>query len=216
MTHLALRVWRGKSRTRQFAIYVGLIGLTGITAVLLVPFNIHTGLGLFFDAQSEPQSVAAWRLSAALAYTSGSEVGPVFALVTGLLIARWKAHRATRIGLLAAVSAGAGLGLVDMVPAWSRAASPLHDLVRNPALMSRDGMTIDSGLLGHSVVLVVMAVAFVHFLIAAGAGFLVVRRWGDRLEIWTPKSVFILVLGYAVFAFLFHFVLAVCLIPWPT
>jgi hypothetical protein len=204
-----------RSTKRRFAMYVGLMTLTGFTAVLLVPFDIHTGLGLFGDAQSEPQSVAAWRLSAALAYTSGSEAGPVCALLAGLLVAPWAAGRAARIGLLAAVSAGAGLGLVDLVTAWLRAASPVHDLVRNPALMSRDdGTTIDPGLLGHVVVLAVMAVTFVHFLIAAGAGFLMARRWGRRSG--APTPMLILVLGYAVFAFIFHFALAVCANPWPT
>ena len=56
--------------------------------------------------------------------TSGGWIGQVFALVSGVLVARWSAERARRIGL--AVAAGLGLGLTDLLAAWSRAAPELH------------------------------------------------------------------------------------------
>lgn len=158
------------------AVYVGLVVLTGVAAVMLVSFNVDLGKGLGFDDQSDPQRVATWRGAAALAYTSGAGIGQIFALVAGMPARRWAGTRGVN-GVLVAILAGIGLGLVDLASAFVAAAPRLRDLARVPELRSDDNtQVIDPGLMHHGVVFVAMALTLVLFAIASGLGFVLARR----------------------------------------
>lgn len=111
-------------RSRTLLGSLGLMVATAVTAIVLVPFNLEFGSDLWTDPQDDVQSLRQWRAMAAFAYTSGGWISQVFALVSGVLVARWSAQKAWRIFL--AVAAGLGLGLTDLVAAWSRAALELH------------------------------------------------------------------------------------------
>jgi hypothetical protein len=162
--------WR--SRLVPITAGVGLVALVGVAAALLVPRNIQIGQDVWSDAQTDEQTVTSWRGAAVLASTSGSAVGDLCALLAGLSVARWRASRTRWSGLLTAVLAGAGLGLVDLATAFRTAAPRLRELTRSPLLTREDGTAIvDPGLRHHGCVLAAMVVAFVIFLIAAGIGF---------------------------------------------
>src|SRR5262245_27255271 len=103
---------------------MGLVVATAVTAIVLVPFNLEFGSDLWTDPQDDVQRLGQWRAMAAFASTSGGWIGQVFALVSGVLVARWSAQEARRVFL--AVAAGLGLGLTDLVAAWSRATLELH------------------------------------------------------------------------------------------
>jgi hypothetical protein len=162
--------WR--SRIVTIAAYAGLVAFVGIAAALLVPRNIHLGQDVWPDAQTDEQSVTSWRGAAVLASTSGSGIGDLCALLTGVLVARWGAPKTRWSGLATAVLAGAGLGLVDLATAFRTAGPRLRELTRSPVLTREDGTTIvDPGLRHHGCILAAVIVAFVIFLIAAGIGF---------------------------------------------
>ncbi|MEV4289280.1 hypothetical protein AB0K40_27545 [Nonomuraea bangladeshensis] len=87
MTRTSPTNWRARTW------YAALIAVTGSAAVLLAALNLDVGQSMWPDAQPDDQVVAKWRTAAALAYTSGSAVGHVCALVAGLLAARWARTR---------------------------------------------------------------------------------------------------------------------------
>ena len=99
------------------AAYVSLAVLTGVAAVMLVSFDVDLGQDLTADAQSDAQALSSWRTSAALAYTAGTGIGQVFALMAGMLASRWARTREAN-GVAVAFLAGIGLGLADLVPAF--------------------------------------------------------------------------------------------------
>jgi hypothetical protein len=98
------RIW-------HIAGYGLLIGLTVLAAVLLVPFHMEAGHELTnFDPQSPAKVLMWWRGGAVFAYTSGSGVGYVCAVLTGLLAAGWASGRRTRRAAPAAtLVAGPGI-----------------------------------------------------------------------------------------------------------
>ncbi|MEV0630139.1 hypothetical protein ACI2LC_40795 [Nonomuraea wenchangensis] len=173
VTQTSPTTWRGKTRW-YVAAYVAMIAVTGSAAVLLAELNLDVGQSMWPDAQPEDQMVAKWRTAAVLAYTSGSAVAHVCALVAGLLAARWARDRTWRTGLVMAVLAGAGLGLADLAAASWKAAPLLREFATSPVLTDNDGTQIvDTGLQNHVCVPVAMAVVFATLLIVASLGFAV-------------------------------------------
>jgi hypothetical protein len=165
-----------RTRILCVAAYTVLIAITGIVAVRLVPFSITMGQDLWHDAQSDKQMVTSWRGSAVFAYTSGSWVGQLCALLAGLLAGRWAKLSTRGTGLGAAMAAGAGLGLTALVPAFWTAAPRLRDLAQSPHLVRESGVpVIDPALVHHGCVFAAAATAFVVFLLAAYAGFRMAR-----------------------------------------
>jgi hypothetical protein len=157
------------------AAYVSLAVLTGVVAVMLISFNVDLGQDLAYDATSDAQAVSSWRTSAALAYTSGTGIGQVFALMAGMLARRWARTREVN-GVAVAFLTGIGLGLADLVSAFVAAAPRLRVLAHAPQLMSYEGrQVIDPGLMHHGIVLVAMAMALILFAVASGFGFALAR-----------------------------------------
>jgi hypothetical protein len=136
-----------------------------VTAIALVPFNLEFGSDLWTDPQDDRQVLGQWRAMAAFAYTSGGWIGQVFALVSGVLVARWSAQEARRVGW--AVAAGFGLGLTDLVAAWSRAAPELH------RSRSHDPVLVHQGC-----VVAAMVVTLALFAITSVLGFRIGRAQG--------------------------------------
>ncbi|MUN39380.1 hypothetical protein [Actinomadura litoris] len=147
-------------------IYALLVAATAVAAVTMLSRSIEQGLEVWPDAQSETQMVAAWRGAAILAYTSGSEVGHVCALLAGLLVARTAAVRSWQAGLAAAVLAGTVLALVNLSLAWWKASPRLAHLT-GPV----DPAVIDPGLRHHSCVIVAIALVSTAFSALAAAGY---------------------------------------------
>lgn len=144
------------------AVYAVLVAGTAVAAVTLLSRSIDQGLEVWPDAQMDTQMVAAWRGAATLAYTSGSEVGHVCALLAGLLVARVVATRAWRTGLVVAVLAGAVLALVNLSSAWWKASPRLTHTI----------YPVDPGLRHHVGVIVAIALVFAAFLVLAAAGYI--------------------------------------------
>ncbi|MBT2212395.1 hypothetical protein [Actinomadura sp. NEAU-AAG7] len=147
-------------------IYVLLVAATAVAAVTMLSRSIEQGLEVWPDAQSETQMVAAWRGAAILAYTSGSEVGHVCALLAGLLVARTAAVRSWPAGPAVAVLAGTVLALVNLSLAWWKA-SPRLAYLTGPV----DPAVIDPGLRHHSCVIVAIALVSTAFSALAAAGY---------------------------------------------
>jgi MFS family permease len=166
-------------RSRILFAALGLALATAVTAIVLVPFNLEFGSDLWTDPQDDTQVLGQWRSMAAFAYTSGGWIGQVFALLSGVLVARWSAKKARRVGL--AVAAGLGLGLTDLVAAWSRAAPELH-------------RATDPVLIHHGCVIEAMQVALLLFAISSVLGFEIGRAQGvaKRLAWTTASAVFVL------------------------
>jgi hypothetical protein len=253
-------------RSRILLAVLGLVLVTAVTAIVLVPANLEFGGDLWTDPQDDRQVLGQWRAMAAFAYTSGGWIGQIFALMSGVLVARWStrntrrnthdnrqsthdnrqsthdnrqsthntrqsahntrqstqdtrqsthenrqsthdnrqsthnsrlsahntrqsthsvrwsAHNARWAGL--AVVAGLGLGLTDLVAAWSRAAPELH--------RSR---TVGPALVHHGCVIEAMAVALLLFATTSVLGFKIGRARGvaPRLAWATASAVFVLV-----------------------
>jgi hypothetical protein len=190
-------------RSRILLAVLGLVLVTAVTAIVLVPANLEFGADLWTDPQDDRQVLGQWRAMAAFAYTSGGWIGQIFALMSGVLVARWStrnarqnthdnrqsthsvrcsAHNARWAGL--AVVAGLGLGLTDLVAAWSRAAPELH--------RSR---TVGPALVHHGCVIEAMAVALLLFATTSVLGFKIGRPRGvaPRLAWATASAVFVLV-----------------------
>jgi hypothetical protein len=197
--------WR--SRIVIITASAGLVAFVGIAAALLVSRDIHLGQDVWPAAQTDQQSVASWRGAAVLASTSGSAIGDLCALLTGVLVARWGAPETRWSGLVKAVLAGAGLGLADLATAYRTAGPRLRELTRSPVLTREDGTPIvDPGLRNHGCILAAMMVAFVIFLIAAGIGF----GLGSGL---TPKLTVVAV--SVVLAAVVHYVAMMALVLRP-
>lgn len=208
MTH-AIPIDR-RGRTAYAAAYAGLVVLTGVAAVLLVPHNIQAGRGMWFDAQDDAQVVASWCGPALLAITSGSTIGQACALPAGAFASRWTAHRTIWTGLLAAILAGAGLAAADLAMAWWTAVPRLSDLAASPDLTRADGTRIvDPVLLHHGVVPACLAVTLTGFLIAAGVGF-----FAARSNTRQNRPILAVVLCAALTP-VFHYVAPMVLVPWP-
>ncbi|TDD71121.1 hypothetical protein [Actinomadura rubrisoli] len=179
-----------------------LVAGTGVAAVTMLSRSIDQGLEVWPDAQMDTQMVAAWRGAAILAYTSGSEVGHVCALLAGLLVARAVPVRAWRTGLAVAVLAGTVLALVNLSLAWWKASPRLAHL-SGPV----DPAVIDPGLRHHSCVIVAVALVFAAFLALAAVGY----RLGMNRNI---RAVVITLMALVVVALLGHFFLT-GLVPRP-
>nr|WP_157383250.1 hypothetical protein [Nonomuraea coxensis] len=194
-------------KLRYVAAYVTLVAVTGSAAVLLVALNLDVGQSMWPDAQPDDQVMAKWRTAAALAYTSGSAVGHVCALVAGLLAAHWARDNTRRTGLAAAVLAGAGLGLADLAAASWTAAPRLRDLAASPALTDNDGrLIVDPGLQHHGSIPAAMAAVFATLLIVAALGSAVAQA--------RPVNKALLILVSLALAPVAHFLIpAVVLIP---
>jgi hypothetical protein len=172
-------------RRRILLTYLGLAAVTAVTAILLVPLNLEFGSDLWTDPQDDTQLLGQWRAMAAFAYTSGGWTGQVFALTSGLLVARWTTQRTWRVGLAVAAGLGLGLGLTDLVAAWSRAAPSLHRSA---------GSAIDPALIHHSCLITAMEVALLLFATTSVLGFGTGRAQGvaKRLAWATASAVFVL------------------------
>ncbi|MDN3354093.1 hypothetical protein [Actinomadura sp. DC4] len=170
-------------RSRILLTYLGLAALTAVTAILLVPSNLEFGGDLWTDPQDGAQRLGQWRAMATFGYTAGGWIGQVFALASGLLVARWTVREPRRIGL--AVAAGLGLGLTDLVAAWSRATSRLHQSA---------GRAVDPALVHHGCLVTAMEVALLLFAITSVLGFGIGRAQGvaKRLAWATASAVFVL------------------------
>lgn len=162
-------VTQTSGKTWYAAAYVALIPVTVGAAVLLVALNLDVGQSKWPDTQPEDQMVAKWRTAAVLAYTSGSAVGHVCALVAGLLAARWARDKPWRTGLVAAVLAGAGLGLADLAAASWKASHLLREFAASPLLTDNGTLIVDTGLQHHGRIPAAMAVVFATLLIIAEA-----------------------------------------------
>ncbi|MFF0773827.1 hypothetical protein ACFYUK_33395 [Nonomuraea wenchangensis] len=103
-------------KTWYVAAYAALIPVTVGATVLLVALNLDVGQSKWPDAQPEDQMVAKWRTAAVLAYTSGSAVGHVCALVAGLLAAQCAAMAVVFATLL--IVAGVGFGVAQVRPVY--------------------------------------------------------------------------------------------------
>ncbi|WP_344890248.1 hypothetical protein [Nonomuraea antimicrobica] len=198
-----------QAKRRRIASYGTLMVVTAIAAAVLVAPNISLGESTVTDPQWTGQYVAEWRRGAVLGYTSGSAVGHVCALLAGLLVARWSVRRARRADLATALLAGAGLGATELaVSSW----------LATPLLYERSGFPgtgdpaedwiIDPSLHHHVSVFAAMALVFVMFLVAAGAGFWMARR--ARWLRAALTTVFVVVVPVALF-----FVTVVALVPLP-
>ncbi|RFS83403.1 hypothetical protein D0T12_20325 [Actinomadura spongiicola] len=153
--------------------YGCLLLVTGFSAVLLFEFSVDLGLDFVTDPQDDRQRLAAWRGAAVLAYTSGSEVGQVCAVIAGALAARWLGRERRWSRLVAAVGAGAGLATTGLGVARWMAADRMGELAKNR--IEIDGAQglykdLDPTLRRHGCVLAAIAVAFVLYLVAAGIG----------------------------------------------
>ncbi|WP_242889860.1 hypothetical protein [Actinomadura litoris] len=183
-------------------VYALLVAATAVAAVTMLSRSIEQGLEVWPDAQSDTQMVAAWRGAAVLAYTSGSEVGHVCALLAGLLVARTVTVRSWRAGLAGAVLAGAVLALVNLALAWWKA-SPRLAYLTGPV----DPAAIDPGLRHHGCVIVAIALVFTAFLALAAAGY----GFGMKHNI---KAAAITLMVLVALALDGHFILT-GLVPWP-
>ncbi|RKS70873.1 hypothetical protein BZB76_5353 [Actinomadura pelletieri DSM 43383] len=153
--------------------YGGLLLITGFAAVVLFDFSVDVGLDLVTDPQDDRQRLAAWRGAAVLAYTSGSEVGQVCAVIAGALAVRWLGRERRWARLVAAVGAGAGLATTGLGVARWMAADRMRELARNRIEIDEaQGIyaDLDPALRRHGCVLAAIAVAFVLYLVAAGIG----------------------------------------------
>ncbi|ACZ84998.1 hypothetical protein [Streptosporangium roseum] len=194
-------------RAWHIAAYAALIAATGSAAVLLVTGNLDAGRSLWPDP-NDFQLVGVWRMAAVLAHTAGSSVGHVCAMLAGLLAAHWTRLEAGRTGVVTALGAGAGLGLVNLVSASWTAAPLLRELASSPGLMNSDGMVvIEPDLQHHGSVLAGMVVVFVAIMIAAGLGFTVAHV--------RPLSKLVLILVSLALIPIVHFLLPVVLVSPP-
>ncbi|WP_329428408.1 hypothetical protein OG339_03330 [Streptosporangium sp. NBC_01495] len=207
MSHLALFI---KGKSRHIAIYIFLLAVTAGAAALLVAPNLQLGNALVTDPQSPGQYVEEWRNEAVLAYTSGSAVGHVCALLAGLLVARWSTDKTRRAGLVAALLAGSGLGATELAVASWTATPLLRDLSGFPGAGNPpEGWVLDPSLQNHVGVLVAMALTFAVFLVAAGAGFWVAQR--AMLLKFVLVTVFVVIVPVALFL-----VAVFALVPFPS
>ncbi|MEO3797201.1 hypothetical protein ABGB14_43965 [Nonomuraea sp. B10E15] len=198
-----------QAERRHIAIYGVLMAVTAVAAAALVVPNILVGGDTVTDPQWAGQYVAEWRRRAVLAYTSGSAVGHVCALLAGLLVARWSMHRERRAGLVTALLAGSGLGAAELAVASWTATPFLRDLSGFPGTGDPlEDWVIDPSLQNHVPVLVAMASVFVVFLVAAGAGFWMAHR--GMLLRSALVTAFVLVVPVALF-----FVTVFSLVPLP-
>ncbi|MFI0485664.1 hypothetical protein [Actinomadura sp. 9N215] len=152
------------------AVYAVLLTGTGVASVLLISRGIEQGLEVWPDAQMDTQMVAAWRGAAICGHTSGSGVGLICALLSGLLVARAAADRSRRTGTALSVAAGTVLALVNLSLAWWKASPRLTHMTG-----AVDASAIDTDLRHHTCVIVAIALVFAAYLVVAAAGYLLGR-----------------------------------------
>ncbi|MEV2268489.1 hypothetical protein [Nonomuraea africana] len=144
--------------------YAALIVVSATASILLASHNAYVGRSLWVDPQPLDQILGSWRTAAALAYTSGSTVGYICAIIAGSVAARWRTPRP-----LTAYLAGAILGLVQLAASWATISS---FLVSNLESWTRVvEVPLDPGLQHHPSVLAAMILVFVTLPIAARLGF---------------------------------------------
>jgi hypothetical protein len=181
MVRMAQTVSRSRRDWWYAAGFGALAAGTGVAAVLLMSRSIALGWIALTDPQSHAERVAAWRCAATTGYTAGSGVGFACSLLAGqLLAARAGAIGAVsmwRTGLGAAVSAGAGLALVNLLMTWWAASS---ELARLAALVAAGGAAgppaaFDPGLRHHRYVIVAIALVVAAYLVFAVLGYVLGR-----------------------------------------
>jgi hypothetical protein len=187
--------------------YAVLVAATGVAAAVLLTRNIALGREAFVDPQDAPQRLAAWRGSAVLAYTSGSEVGHACALLAGLLVAPALATPSRRIGVRVAASAGAVLALVNLLVAWWPASARLAELAATMATMY-PSVVLDPGPGRHPSVIIAIVLVAAGYPLLAILGFVLGRKRYIRTAVAT-LFVFGITAPYS------HYFLAVFLVPRP-
>lgn len=96
------------SRSRRRAVAIGGLVLATVGAALaLTSFDAEVGSGIYADPQQPSQWATCWRLGAVFAYTSGSFIGHICALVAGFLCTRWWSPRD-------GVLVGTGIGVANV------------------------------------------------------------------------------------------------------
>ncbi|WP_327089835.1 hypothetical protein OIE66_04235 [Nonomuraea sp. NBC_01738] len=141
------------------ATYAALIVVSVTASILLAAPGADAGRSLWTDPQSLSQILGSWRMSAAFAYTAGSTVGYVCAIIAGRLAVR----------PLVAYLAGAVLGLVQLAASWvTSSATMAADLA---SWTSEEAVRPDPGILHHPSVLAAMVLVFLTLPIAARLGF---------------------------------------------
>jgi len=113
------------SRIAKQTAALGLLAAITIgAAAALTEFDTRLGARIWGDPDRETQFAANWQLGAVFAYTSGSVIGHICALIAGFLGTRWWSPQD---GLFA----GAGIGVVNLATSASLA-----------VFITRDGDTI--------------------------------------------------------------------------
>lgn len=167
------RTARGAPTAGYLAAYAGLAVLTAVVAVAMVPFNIDLGQELANNPQDDAQLAVQWGESAALGYTSGSEVGWTLALAAGMLARRWAARR-EMTGAAVALPPGVSLGLVALVAAAVPAMPRLRGLAENAGHGMFDDIghpLIDPGMAHHPTVVIIMVMTLALYAGSSGVGY---------------------------------------------
>lgn len=160
---------------RHTAVLVGLGVLTVGAAPAVTSYDAHLGSTIWDDLTTDDQMLAGWRLGAIFAYTSGSVIGHICALLAGYLATRWWRPRA---GLLA----GSGIGVANLTASACVAVPVTVHLAGGPLFGNGDGTSgIDPALTGHPAVFAAMAATLAMAVILAICGSAVARlpwlRW---------------------------------------
>ncbi|MGP3933593.1 hypothetical protein [Nonomuraea sp. KM88] len=199
----------GEQKIRHITVYALLLAVSaGVAAALVVP-DLQVGNAMVTDPQWSEQHIAEWRIQAVLAYTSGSAVGHVCALLAGLLVARWSMTDARQAGFITALLAGSGLGAIQLAVASWAATPLLYELSDFPGTGDpMEDWVVNPGLQHHVPVLVGMALTFAVFLAVAAAGFWMAYR--AVLLRFVLVGIIVVVMPIALF-----FTTAIALIPQP-
>ncbi|MEU4704775.1 hypothetical protein [Nonomuraea dietziae] len=152
--------------------YAALIVVSSIASILLASHNAYVGRSLWADSQTLDQILGSWRAAAALAYTSGSTVGYICAIIAGRLAAHCHTPRP-----LTAYLAGAILGLVQLAASRATISSSLASDLESWTHVVE--VPLDPGLQHHPSVLVAMILVFVTLPIASRLG---LSTAGDQPE----------------------------------
>lgn len=174
------------SRSPRLVTLGYLAAFTAGAALLLTWFDARLGSSLWTDPESEPQWAASWRLGAVFAYTSGSVVGHICALVAGYLGARWwDPYDGLLLGL--------GIGAINLAASACMAV---------PASLNGETMKlyvdyVDPNPLRQPAVLGAMAAVLIMAVIMAGLGALTARLRRYRALLLCVLAGLVLVIHFA-------------------
>ena len=109
------------SRSLGYMAAFGFLAAVTIGAALSLTWpNAHMGSRIAGDPETSAELAASWRVGAVFAYTSGSLIGHICALIAGYLAAHWSSPRE-------GVLAGFAIGMVNVTATGSMAMLATHD-----------------------------------------------------------------------------------------